>query len=57
MKKRILEGCRPMIRMDVCFLKGSFKGQLIAAIGRDENDNMYPIAYVVIEAKTNDSCV
>jgi hypothetical protein len=35
------------------FLKGVYKGQLITAIGRDANDNMYPIAIVMVEAETN----
>jgi hypothetical protein len=32
MKKGILEGCRPVIGVDGCFLKGPFKGQLLAAV-------------------------
>jgi hypothetical protein len=55
MKKRFLDGCRPVIGVDGCFLKGPFKGQLFVAVGRDGNHNMYPIAYVVVEAKTKDS--
>lgn len=43
--------------MDECFLKGPFKGQLLATVGRDGNDNMYPIAYVVVEAETKDSWI
>jgi len=27
----------------------------LAVVGRDGNDNMYPIAYVVVEAETKDS--
>jgi hypothetical protein len=36
-------------------LKGPFKGQLLAAVGRDGNNNMYPIAFAVVEAETKDS--
>jgi hypothetical protein len=57
MKKGFLEGCRPVIRVDGCFLKRPFKGQLLAAVGRDGNDNMYPIAYAVVEAETKDSWI
>ncbi|KAL4357626.1 hypothetical protein AHAS_Ahas09G0205500 [Arachis hypogaea] len=32
-------------------------GQLLTAIGRDSNDQMLPIAYAVVEAKTKDSWV
>jgi hypothetical protein len=28
----------------------------MAAIGRDANDNMYPIAIAVVEAETKDRC-
>ena len=31
------------------------KGQLLAAIGIDGNDGMYPIAFVVCEGETKDS--
>jgi hypothetical protein len=47
--------CRPVIGLDACFLKGLYKGQLMAAIGRDANNNMYPISIVVVEAEIKDS--
>jgi len=43
-----LEGCRRIISIDGCFLKGICKGELIAAIGRDGNDNIYPIAWAIV---------
>ncbi|XP_059436479.1 uncharacterized protein LOC132169463 [Corylus avellana] len=52
MKKGFLDGCSPVIEVDGCFLKGSFKGQLLVAVGKDRNNNMYPIA--VVEAETKD---
>ncbi|KAL0328079.1 UNVERIFIED_CONTAM: hypothetical protein Scaly_2240500 [Sesamum calycinum] len=36
-------------------LKGLFKGQLLAAIGRDPNDNIYPIAVAYVEVEKYDS--
>ncbi|XP_059461917.1 uncharacterized protein LOC132190910 [Corylus avellana] len=56
-KKGFLEGCRPVIGVDGCFLKGPFKGQLLSAVGRDGNYNMYPIAFAVVEAETKDSWI
>ncbi|XP_058746445.1 uncharacterized protein LOC131619357 [Vicia villosa] len=47
--------CRPLIGLDACFLKGDFGGQLISAVGKDGNNKMMPIAYVVVEAETKDS--
>ncbi|KAK8628910.1 hypothetical protein V6N13_009490 [Hibiscus sabdariffa] len=35
--------------LDGCFLKGAFKGVLLGAVGRDGNDQMYPIAWAVAE--------
>jgi len=52
MKKSFMKGCKPLIGVDGCFLKGPFKGQLLAIVGRNGNDNMYPIAYSVVEVET-----
>ena len=47
--------CKPLIGLDACFLKGDYGGQLMAAVGRDGNNQNFPIAYVVVEAETKDS--
>jgi hypothetical protein len=47
--------CRPVIGVDGYFLKGHFGGQLLAAVGRDPNDNIYSIALAVVETETKDS--
>ena len=47
--------CRPVIGLDGCFLKGYYGGQLLAAIGRDPNDQMLPISFAVVEGETKDS--
>ena len=44
--------CRPIIGLDGCFLKGYYGGQILAAIGRDPNDQMLPIAFAVVEGET-----
>lgn len=43
-----LAGCRPIIGIDGCFLKAHFGGQLLCAVARDGNDNMFPIALAVV---------
>jgi hypothetical protein len=53
MNSGFLQGCRPVVGLDACFLKRMYKGQFISAVGRDAN-NMYPIAMVVVEAETKD---
>ncbi|XP_059446531.1 uncharacterized protein LOC132178091 [Corylus avellana] len=57
MKKGFLEGCRLIIGVDGCFLKGPLKGQLFSAVGRDRNNNMYPIACAVVEDEVKDSWI
>ncbi|XP_057450504.1 uncharacterized protein LOC130742417 [Lotus japonicus] len=47
--------CRPLIGLDGCFLKGMYGGQLLAAVGKDGNNQMFSIAYAVVEAETKDS--
>ncbi|XP_071902556.1 uncharacterized protein [Coffea arabica] len=54
-KKGFLDGCRPIIGLDGCFLKTAFGGQLLSALGRDGNDNMVPIAFAVVEVERYDS--
>ncbi|XP_017434428.1 uncharacterized protein LOC108341245 [Vigna angularis] len=39
--------CRPIIGLDGCFLKGKYGGELLTAVGRDGNEQILPIAYVV----------
>ncbi|XP_021722785.1 uncharacterized protein LOC110690267 [Chenopodium quinoa] len=47
------EGCRKIICVDACFLKTFLGGQLMSAVGRDGNDQMYPIAWAVVEGENN----
>lgn len=47
-KKGWLVGCRWVVRIDGCFLKGIFHGELLCALGRDENNQIYPIAWTVV---------
>ena len=39
--------CRPITRPDGCFLKTQFKGELLAALRRDRDEQNYPIAWYV----------
>lgn len=43
---------RPLIGLDACFLKGEYGGKLRVAIRKDGNNQIYPIAYVVVEVET-----
>lgn len=43
-KRGYLKGSRKVVQVEGCFLKTSTKGQILTSIGRDPNNQMYPIA-------------
>jgi len=45
--------CRPFIGLDGCFLKSKYGGELLKAIGRDDNEQILPIAYAVCKTREN----
>ncbi|WOK93432.1 hypothetical protein Cni_G02129 [Canna indica] len=53
--RKYLHGCRPIIEFDGCFLKTFLGGQLLSTAGRDGNDQMFPILWVVVEGENYDS--
>ncbi|CAI9302433.1 unnamed protein product [Lactuca saligna] len=48
-------GCRRVIGLDGCFLKGQIKGELLTAVGRDADNHVYPIAWGVIGVENKDN--
>ncbi|KAL0401435.1 UNVERIFIED_CONTAM: hypothetical protein Slati_4173400 [Sesamum latifolium] len=56
MKEGFLGGCRPIIGVDGCHLKGPHGGILLTAVGVDPNNNLYPIAYAVVQKESRDTC-
>lgn len=54
-KEGLLAGCRPVLGLDGCFLKGLLKGELLAAVGRDGNNQMFPVAWAIVEVENTDS--
>ena len=55
LKEGFLDGCRPIIGLDGCHLRGPLRGILLTAVGTDPNDGMYPLAWAQVEAENNDS--
>lgn len=49
--------CRPIFGLDGCFMKSTLKGQLLAAVGRDANNGMYPIAWAVVDVENEDNWI
>ncbi|MBA0556291.1 hypothetical protein Golob_026406 [Gossypium lobatum] len=51
LKRGWKEGCRPILGLDGCFLKGPFKGKMLSAVGKDENNQMYQVAWDISSRK------
>ena len=49
LKHGFLEGCRSVLSIDGYFIKGPWKGQILVAVGRDGNNQMYPVAWAVTQ--------
>ncbi|KAK8676779.1 hypothetical protein V6N13_142344 [Hibiscus sabdariffa] len=47
--------CRPIISLDRCHLKGYYGGHILAAVGIDVDDYIYPIAYACVESECGQS--
>ncbi|KAL9685395.1 hypothetical protein QQ045_022845 [Rhodiola kirilowii] len=54
-KRGFLTGCRSIISLYSCHLKGHYKGQIHSAVGRDANENIFPIAWAVCEAESKET--
>ena len=47
-KVGFLGGCRPFIGLDGCHIKHRFGGQILSAIAKDANDNIFLVTMAVI---------
>ncbi|XP_031108205.1 uncharacterized protein LOC116012700 [Ipomoea triloba] len=55
-KEGFISGCRPIIGLDGCHLKGSQKGgQLLSVIGLDGDNSIFPVAFAIVEGELKDS--
>jgi hypothetical protein len=54
-KKGFVTTCRPFIGVDGCHLKTKYGGTLLIAVGRDPNDQYFPLAFGVCETETKES--
>ena len=48
-KRGFLTGCRPVVGLDGCHLKGPYGGVLLAAISVEANMGYFPLAYAIAE--------
>lgn len=51
-KKALTKACIPSIGLNGCHLKHKYCGILQFDVGRDPNDQYFPIAFVVVETET-----
>ncbi|XP_074284509.1 uncharacterized protein LOC141609309 [Silene latifolia] len=54
-KKGFVAGCRLVVGLDGCHLKGAYSGQLLVAVSKDRNCNIFPIAWAVVEVENKDT--
>ncbi|XP_075093697.1 uncharacterized protein LOC142173017 [Nicotiana tabacum] len=55
-KEGFKSGCRRIIGVDGCWLKGPmYETQLLTVVGLDPNNNIFPIAYAVVEKERKES--
>ncbi|KAL4332157.1 hypothetical protein GQ457_07G005540 [Hibiscus cannabinus] len=47
--------CRPIISLDGCYLKGEIKGEILSAVGRDGNNQIFPIAWALVEVENRET--
>ncbi|GKC06245.1 hypothetical protein Tco_0997855 [Tanacetum coccineum] len=50
-----IAGCRKVIGIDGCFITHMCKGEILTAMGRDGNNQMYPIAWAVVDVENKNN--
>ncbi|XP_021775845.1 uncharacterized protein LOC110739693 [Chenopodium quinoa] len=55
LRSGFIKGCRPLIGLDGCHLKGAYPGQILVAVGKDGNNNIYPVAWATVEVENKES--
>jgi hypothetical protein len=47
--------CRPIISVDITFLTGKYKGTLMVVVGMTVENQLLPLAFVLVEGENNRS--
>ncbi|XP_021756141.1 uncharacterized protein LOC110721311 [Chenopodium quinoa] len=50
-----VSGCRPIIGVDGCHLKGAYPGQILVAVAKDGNNHIFPLAWATVEIENKDT--
>ncbi|XP_023763965.1 uncharacterized protein LOC111912463 [Lactuca sativa] len=48
-------GCRRVLGLGECCLKSVYKGVLLSAVGRDANNQIYPVAWAVVNVENKEN--
>lgn len=54
-KKGFINGCIPFVGVDGCHLKTKYGGQLLIVVGKDPNDQYFPLAFGIVETECRES--
>ena len=54
-KRGFLAGCKRVMGLDCAFLKGVVKGEVLTAVGRNGNNQMFPIVWGVMTIENKDN--
>ncbi|KAH7842268.1 hypothetical protein Vadar_003374 [Vaccinium darrowii] len=46
--------CRPVLKLDACFLTGYYRGHCLSASAHDADDGLYPLAYAIVSSENDD---
>ncbi|XP_056699506.1 uncharacterized protein [Spinacia oleracea] len=49
------QGCRPLLFLDSIALKSKYQGTLLAVNAADGDDGVFPVAFAVVDAETDDN--
>lgn len=47
--------CKPIVQVDGTHLFGKYKGTLLIAVTQDDNNNVLPLAFAIVESKNDSS--
>ncbi|KAG6505150.1 hypothetical protein ZIOFF_037498 [Zingiber officinale] len=50
-----INGCRPLVFLDGTHIKNKYKGCILVAVAKDANDDLFTLAYSVVDAENDDN--
>lgn len=53
--KSLKVGCRPLISLNICFLKEYYDGQMLTVVAMDDNNAFFVIAFTVVDVDSRET--